>query len=77
MDTMLRFVNMLAWAICVLFGLRALLALFFDYQYRYTKAGRLLYLRDQLQGVTRSYPWPRYFCYSGVAALWIIAASAY
>ena len=77
MDTMLRFVNMLAWAICVLFGLRALLALFFDYQYSYTKFGSQLRLRDQIQGVTRSFLWPRYFCCSGVAALWIIAASAY
>lgn len=75
MDTVIRFVNILAWIGAVGFGLNFVLGFTFAAIYYLTEnsARRL----DEVRGVTRDFRTLRYLLLASICAAWIYAAGAY
>jgi hypothetical protein len=71
-DTLLRFVNLLAWGALVFFALRALLLFVGFVVYPVSR----LRLVDALNGVRRTFPWVQNFMYALIAAAWLFASHA-
>lgn len=75
MDTVIRFVNILAWIGAVGFGLRFVLGFTFAAIYYLTR--NKVRLQDEVRGVTRDFHPLRYLLLASICAAWIYAAGAY
>ena len=75
MDTVIRFVSILAWIGAVGLGLRFVLGFTFAAFYYLTK--NKVRLQDEVRGVTRDFHCLRYLLVSLICAAWVYAAGAY
>lgn len=75
MDTVIRFVNILAWIGAVVFGLRSVIALPAVTIYYLTQ--NKVRLQDEARGVERNFRCLRDLLVILICAAWIYAAGAY
>lgn len=75
MDTVIRFVNILAWIGAVGFGLRFVLGFTFAAIYYLTR--NKVRLRDEARGVERNFRCLRDLLVILICAAWVYAAGAY